>query len=266
MAERSELAVELAAARRAAAEAAALIARTPLDGVREKSPGDLVTAVDAAAERAIVESLRASFPGDAIVAEESASTAAASGRRWVVDPLDGTTNFVHGHPFVCVSIALVDDEGPRVGVVHAPVLGEIFTAARGQGAWLDDRPIRVSATEQPRAALIATGFPFKAGKGEPRAYMALVADLLGECRDVRRAGSAALDLAYVACGRMDAFFEPGLAAWDIAAGMLLVREAGGHVGGWPGDSAPPLETGRTLASNGRLHGWLENVLARHPTI
>jgi myo-inositol-1(or 4)-monophosphatase len=257
-------AAELLVARRAAAEAAALIlARDGAAEVREKERADLVTAVDEAAERAVIACIRAHFPGDAIVAEETAAEAVHGGRRWIVDPIDGTNNFVHGHPFTCVSVAFADDDGPAAGVVHAPLLGEVFHALRGGGAFVNDRPLRVSATESPHRALLATGFPFKGGKGGLAPYMALVADAMGEAQDVRRAGSAALDLAFVAAGRVEAFFEIGLAPWDVAAGALLVTEAGGVVSGWPGDDRGPLETGRVLATNGALHGWMEGVLERH---
>lgn len=257
-------AAELLVARRAAAEAAALIlAREGAAEVREKERADLVTAVDEAAERAVIARVRAHFPDDAVVAEETAAEAVHAGRRWIVDPIDGTTNFVHGHPFTCVSIAFADDGGLAAGVVHAPLLGEVFHAVRGGGAFLNDRPVRVSAVDAPGGALVATGFPFKGGKGEPEPYFRLVAEVLAESQDVRRAGSAALDLAYVAAGRVDAFFEIGLAPWDVAAGALLVAEAGGTVGGWPGDARGPVETGRVLASNGRLHRWLEEVTGRH---
>ncbi|MBA2245482.1 MAG: inositol monophosphatase [Gemmatimonadota bacterium] len=251
---------ELWVARRAAAEAAALlVGRSGAEEVREKARADLVTAVDEAAERAVLSRIRAHFPGDRIVAEESAREMVEEGRRWIVDPLDGTINYVHGHPFVCVSIAFADAEGPAVGVIHAPLLGEVYHAIRGRGAFRNDQPIRVSEIDDPSAALLATGFPFKTGKGDPESYFRLVTEFLHTTHGVRRAGSAALDLAYVASGRVEAFFEIGLSPWDIAAGMLLVTEAGGKVEGWPGDSRPPLVTGRLLASNGFLHPWLESV-------
>lgn len=251
---------ELWVARRAAAEAAALLlGRSGAEEVREKARADLVTAVDEAAERAVLSRILAHFPGDRIVAEESAGEMVENGRRWIVDPLDGTINYVHGHPFVCVSIAFADGEGPAVGVIHAPLLGEVYHAIRGRGAFRNDQPIRVSEVKDPSAALLATGFPFKTGKGDPETYFRLVTEFLRTTHGVRRAGSAALDLAYVACGRVEAFFEIGLSPWDIAAGMLLVTEAGGRVAGWPGDSSPPLATGRLLASNGFLHPWLESV-------
>ena len=257
------LADEAAFALAVAAEAVALIlARAGTGAVREKSRADLVTDVDEASERLIVERIRARFPADAVVAEEGASAAVATGRRWVVDPIDGTTNFVHGHPFVAVSIALVDDEGPAVGVVHAPFLGEVFHAVRGGGAFLAGEPMRVTGETELGRALLATGFPFKQGKGDLDQYMLLVADAVRHSRDVRRAGSAALDLAFTAAGRVEGFFEIGLAPWDVAAGMLLVTEAGGRVTGWPGDRDPPLATGRILASNGHVHYALAALVAR----
>lgn len=246
-----------------AAEAAAVIlAGSGTGEVREKERADLVTDVDVASERLIVGRIRARFPDDAIVAEESAATTVLSGRRWVIDPVDGTTNFVHGHPFVAVSIALVDDEGPAVGVVHAPFLGEVYHAVRGGGAFRDGRLIRVTTEPSLVGSLLATGFPFKTGKGDLDAYMLLVADVIRASRDVRRAGSAALDLAFTAAGRVDGYFEPGLAPWDVAAGMLLVTEAGGRVTGWPGDADPPLVTGRVIATNGFIHPALEAIVAR----
>jgi myo-inositol-1(or 4)-monophosphatase len=259
----SRFAAEAAFALAVAAEAAALILAGAGTGVvREKSRADLVTDVDEASERLILARIRERFPADAVVAEESASAAVGAGRRWLVDPIDGTTNFVHGHPFVAVSIALVDDDGPAVGVVHAPFLGEAFHALRGGGAFLDGQAMQVTPERELGRALLATGFPFKQGKGDLDQYLLLVADAIRSSRDVRRAGSAALDLAFTAAGRVDGFFEIGLAPWDVAAGMLLVTEAGGRVGGWPGDSEPPLVTGRILASNGGIHSALEALAAR----
>ncbi|WP_420128007.1 inositol monophosphatase family protein [Longimicrobium sp.] len=255
---------ELETALQAASAAAALIlGRGGAEEVREKGRADLVTAVDEAAERTIAHVIRARFPGDRIIGEELSSERVHAGRRWYVDPIDGTTNFIHGHPFVCVSIGFADDEGLAAGVIHAPLLGEVYRATRGGGAWMNGARIRVTETDDPTRALLATGFPFKRGKGELDAYMLLVADAIRGSRDVRRAGSAALDLAFVAAGRVDGFFEIGLAPWDVAAGMLLVHEAGGLVTGWPGDADPPLHTGRVLATNGGIHGWLDALAAKH---
>ena len=254
-----ELALEAAAA-----AAAILTERAGVEQVRAKlGPSDIVTAVDEAAERAIVERIRRVFPTDAIIAEEFSADALRGERSWIIDPLDGTVNYVHGHPFACVSIAFADAAGPAVGVVHAPFLGEVYHAVRGGGAFLNGERIGVSRVEEPAAALFATGFPFKIRKGDPTAYFRLVADVLVRSHGIRRAGAAALDLAYVAAGRVDGFFELGLAPWDVAAGLLLVSEAGGEVSGWPGDADPPLETGRVLVSNGLLHEWLSERLGEH---
>jgi myo-inositol-1(or 4)-monophosphatase len=253
---------ELHVALSAAAEGASLIlAREGASAVREKERADLVTAVDEAVERLVTERLRSAFPDDAVVAEEFSASAGGQPRRWILDPVDGTTNFVHGHPFVCVSLALEDEEGLAVAVIHAPYLGEVYHALRGGGAFLNGTPIRVSSAASLRESLLATGFPFKQGKGDLDEYMRMVAASIRAARDVRRAGSAALDLAFVAAGRVDAYFETGLAAWDLAAGMLLVREAGGRISGWPGDSGAPLGTGRVVASNGAIHDQMLDVLA-----
>lgn len=259
------LAAELVAAREAAAVAAEILRRRGgAEQVRSKARADLVTQVDEDSERAIVDRLRGWFPDDRIVAEEFSAAAVRPGERsWIIDPLDGTVNYVHGHPFACVSVALVDADGPAVGVVHAPFLGEVFHAVRGRGAFLNDVPVRVSSVEEGGSGLYGTGFPFKAGKGDPQVYFRLVAEVVTQSHGVRRAGAAALDLAYVAAGRLDGFFEIGLAPWDMAAGMLLVEEAGGRVSGWPGDREPPLSTGRVLASNSATHPWLAERVARY---
>lgn len=257
-------AAELSVALRAASGAAELIrARGGAARVREKGRADLVTAVDEAAERLIAGAVRAAFPGDAVVGEELSSAHVHTGRRWYVDPVDGTTNFVHGHPFVCTSIAFADDGGLAAAVIHAPLLGQVYHAVRGGGAFRDGQPIRVSGVDDARRALLATGFPFKTGKGDLDAYMRLVADAVRGTHDVRRAGSAALDLAFVAAGTVEGFFEVGLSPWDVAAGALLVREAGGRVTGWPGDADDPVVSGRVLATNGGIHDWLAGLAGQH---
>ncbi|MBA2670720.1 MAG: inositol monophosphatase [Gemmatimonadetes bacterium] len=256
-----ELSVALAAAEKAAT---ILLERSGADQVREKGRADLVTVVDEAAERAIVEFIRDAFPDDLVIAEESSGPERPTGgRRWIVDPLDGTVNYVHGHPFSCVSIGFVDDDGPAVGVINAPFLGEVYEATRGGGARLNGAAIRVSTVSEPSAALLATGFPFKPGKGDPAEYLRMVGAMMGTTHGVRRAGAAALDLAYVAAGRVEGFFEIGLSPWDVAAGIVLVSEAGGTVTGWPREVASALESGRIVASNGSLHPWLEGVLGRY---
>ena len=185
----------------------------------------MVSDADRDAETAIERILLTERPEDALIAEEGAHNEGASGRRWVVDPLDGTTNFLYGFPAWAVSVALEDEHGGAVGVVHDPVRDEIFTAARGEGARLNGQPIRVSEPEGLGAALVATGFGYDAERRRAQAER-LVA-VLPNVRDIRQAGAAALELAWLAAGRIDGYYERGLKPWDWAAGSLLVTEAGG---------------------------------------
>jgi myo-inositol-1(or 4)-monophosphatase len=209
----------------------------PAVGVSAKSSDtDLVSDADREAERTIRELLEAERPEDGMVGEEGSRAQAASGRRWVVDPLDGTINFLYGFPAWAVSIALEDEDGLAVGVVHSPISGETFHAVRGEGAFLGERLLHVRDPRPLEQALVATGFSYEP---ERRAVQAdVIRDLLPRARDIRRAGAAALDLAWLAAGRVDAFFERGLKRWDWAAGRLLVEEAGGAVewleDDWPG--------------------------------
>jgi myo-inositol-1(or 4)-monophosphatase len=193
----------------------------------KSSETDLVSDADREAERAIRELLHAERPNDGLLAEEGSESDGDSGRRWIVDPLDGTINFLYGFPAWAVSIALEDGDGLAVGVVHSPVHRETFSAVRGQGARLGDRSLRVRDHSELSRAMVATGFSYEP---ERRAEQAeVMRRLLPRARDIRRAGAAALDLAWVAAGRVDAFYERGLKAWDLAAGQLLVEEAGGTV-------------------------------------
>jgi myo-inositol-1(or 4)-monophosphatase len=201
----------------------------------KSSETDLVSDADREAERAIRELLAAERPRDGLLAEEGSSSEPDSGRRWVVDPLDGTINFLYGFPAWAVSIALEDGEGLAVAVVHSPVHAETFHAVRGEGAWLGERRLRVRESTRLGTAMVATGFSYEA---ERRAEQAeVIRRVLPRARDIRRAGAAALDLAWVAAGRLDAFYERGLKTWDLAAGQLLVEEAGGAVQALGG--APP---------------------------
>jgi myo-inositol-1(or 4)-monophosphatase len=196
--------------------------------VRSKSTRtDLVSDADERAERAVVAYLRDRCPDDGIVAEESARTEGRSGFRWLVDPLDGTINYLYGLPHWCVSVACADADGATAGAVYDPLRDELFTATRGGGAWLGDRRLATTAVADPRLALVATGFSYD--PAERAAQAAIVGRIAGGVRDIRRAGSAALDLAWVAAGRLDAYFEVSRSPWDSAAGELLVREAGGTV-------------------------------------
>jgi myo-inositol-1(or 4)-monophosphatase len=232
----------------------------------KQSASDLVTEFDLAVEAAVVARLRAAFPGDAIVAEEGGAEGQAQ-RRWFVDPIDGTTNFSHGLPFFCTSIALHDEAGPAVGVVDAPALGWRFSATRGGGATLRERggaprPLAVSATPALLQALLATGFPYDL-RTDPADNVRQFAALQREAQAVRRVGAAALDLAMVAAGWLDGYWERKLKPWDVAAGMLLVTEAGGRVTGHDG-GPPVLERGELVATNGLVHDALLAALARVP--
>jgi myo-inositol-1(or 4)-monophosphatase len=194
---------------------------------RKSSETDLVSEADREAERAIAGLLRAERPDDGLLGEEAADVASRSGRRWVVDPLDGTINYLYGLREWCVSVAMEDADGVAVGVIHHPTAGETYRAVRAQGAELDGRPLAVSGHDRLETALIATGFGYDA---EVRAAQARALDhVLPRVRDIRRAGSAALDLAWLAAGRLDGYFERGGNAWDWAAASLLVVEAGGVV-------------------------------------
>ncbi|MGE4552918.1 MAG: inositol monophosphatase family protein [Desulfovibrionaceae bacterium] len=232
--------------------------------IRRKGRIDLVTETDVEVEARLKRGLAEILPGSACLAEESAPGSLDSGSGqalWVIDPLDGTTNFAHGLPFVAISVALWQAGAPRLGVVHLPVLKECFTARAGGGAFLNGAPIAVSETEDPERALLATGFPYDIARYLPE-ILANLETMLPLVQGVRRAGSAALDLAYVACGRLDGFYESGLRPWDTAAGVLLVAEAGGRVTRY--DPAEPYTPGdRDMwASNGRLHERLGRGLVR----
>ena len=214
----------------AAREAGALLAtrfRQPATGVAAKSSAtDPVTDADRDAEALLRERIGASRPGDAILGEEGGAVAGESGLRWVIDPLDGTVNFLYGLPTWSVSVACEDETGGVVGVVFDPTADELFAAVRGAGATLNGRPIAASDCGRLDHALIATGFSYR--PDERAAQAGTVARILPEVRDIRRAGSAALDLCSVACGRVDGFYEIGIRHWDRAAGMLLVTESGGR--------------------------------------
>jgi myo-inositol-1(or 4)-monophosphatase len=212
--------------------------RPPIGVGAKSSATDLVSDADREAERAIRELLASERPGDGLVAEEGSRAESDSGRRWIVDPLDGTVNFLYELPAWVVSVALEDAEGLAAGVVHAPVLGETYCAVRGGGAWIAEsgRRLAVSGCDRLERAMVATGFSYESARRAQQAEV--VARLLPLARDIRRAGAAALDLAWTAAGRLDAFYESGLNPWDWAAGHLLVEEAGG-VTGWV-DGDPPV--------------------------
>lgn len=214
---------------------------------------DLVTEADPEAERLIVETLRQKTPEIPVLGEELSRTE-PQGFYWLVDPLDGTTNYAHGFPWFGVSVALMKDESPLVGVVYHPMMEEMFAAARGRGATLNGRPIRVSETVLPERSLLATGFPYNIHE-DPPGVIELFKCFLLRVRGIRRAGAASLDLAYVACGRFDGFWEALLKPWDTAAGVLLVEEAGGRVSDYRGESYHPFKK-HVVASNGKIHDFM----------
>jgi myo-inositol-1(or 4)-monophosphatase len=226
--------VELA--ERAARAAGALLlkhaARSPEDVGSKSSATDMVSAADRDSEALLTRLLLEARPDDGLVGEEGASRPGSTGLRWVVDPLDGTTNFLYRLPQWSVSVACEDDDGPVAACVHDPSRDETFTALRGGGARLNGDPIAVGAQEQLARALIGTGFAYQAQTR--RRQVAQLENVIDRVRDVRRAGSAALDLAWVACGRLDGFYETGIQHWDYAAGALLVPEAGGRFQAGPG--------------------------------
>ena len=197
-----------------------------------KGKNDLITEADGEAEKVIIETIRNHFPDDAILAEESAETIRLDDRRtWIIDPLDGTTNFAHGVPLYCVSIALWENQQPKSALVLEVNSGECFTAEAGMGAHCNDKPLSVSSVSKPAHALLATGFPYR-DLGLIDDYLRLFKAFMHETQGVRRPGSAAWDLCLVAAGRCDGFYEYGLSPWDVAAGSLLIREAGGVVTDW----------------------------------
>lgn len=222
-----------------------------------KAPGDYVTATDHASEEAIRDSLARDAPGVPFFGEEQGGTRAEIG--WLVDPLDGTANFMHGFPAVGVSVALVEQGRPVVAVVHAPVLGQTWTAVDGDGARCDGEPISVGDRE-PARSICGTGFPFKA-KDRLGAYLAMFEGAFRRFEDLRRPGAATLDLAWVASGVFDGFFELALGPWDVAAGALLVREAGGVVTDWRGDEGAWLASGDILAAPPGVHAVLLELAA-----
>ncbi len=226
--------------------------------IEYKGSADLVTAADRRSEEFIVERLHTLFPQHTVVAEEGGRREANSDYCWYVDPIDGTTNFAHGYPVFCVSLALVAGEEILVGVVHDPMRGETFHGVRGEGAWLNQQPLRVSGTARLAESLLATGFPSSKRHESPNILYYHRFTLLSH--GVRRDGSAALDLCSVACGRFDGFWELNLKPWDVAAGVLLVREAGGVVTDF---SSMPYRLGgkEIAASNGLIHPELRQVFA-----
>jgi myo-inositol-1(or 4)-monophosphatase len=229
--------------------------------VVEKGRNDFVTQVDRAAEAAIIEVIRDHHPDHAILGEETGSSGDHE-YQWIIDPLDGTTNYLHGFPVFAVSIAVAHRGELQHGVVYDPMRQEIFSASRGQGAQLDGRRIRVSKRTSLQQSLIATGFPYRAKLEHADRYLAMMRDVMFETAGIRRPGSAALDLCYVAAGRVDGFWELGLAKWDIAAGALIIREAGGRISDLRGGDGY-LESGNLVAGNPKVYAALSRLLSPH---
>ena len=252
---------------RAARAAGAIINRAALDveavRISQKNINDFVTEVDHASEAAIIEALLTAYPQHGILAEESGSQHGNphSDHVWIIDPLDGTTNFIHGFPVYCVSIALSIKGRIEQAVVFDPTRNDLFTATRGRGAYVNDRRIRVSKRTRLEQSLIATGFPFRKGDDFPT-YLKMMGDVMQRTAGLRRPGAAALDLAYVAAGFTDGFFETGLKPWDVAAGSLLVTEAGGLIGNFTGE-AGHIEQTECLAGNPRVYAQLVTVLSQY---
>jgi len=255
---------------KAARAAGAIINRASLDierlQVTAKSHNDFVTEVDQAAERVIIETILEAYPGHGILAEESGRTQGArhSDYVWIIDPLDGTTNFIHGFPVYAVSIALSYRGQVQQAVVYDPTRNDLFYASKGKGAYLNDRRIRVSKRTRMLEALIGTGFPFRKGDNFQR-YLKMFEDVMVQCAGLRRPGAASLDLCYVAAGYYDGFFETGLSPWDVAAGSLMITEAGGLVGNFTGEP-DFLYQREILAATPRIYGQLVKTLAPYTRV
>lgn len=255
---------------KAARAAGSIINRASMDldilKINTKSPNDFVTEVDQAAEQAIIETLLQAYPDHGILAEESGRAHGAKHSEfvWIIDPLDGTTNFIHGLPMYCVSIALAHRGVVQQAVVYDPTRNDLFYATKGRGAYLNDKRLRVSKRTRMSDALIGTGFPFRRGDNFKR-YVKMFEEVMPLCAGLRRPGAAALDLCYVAAGYYDAFFETGLQPWDIAAGSLIITEAGGLIGNFTGES-DFLHQREVLAGSPKIYGQLVPILAPYTRV
>ncbi len=229
--------------------------------VEQKGRNDFVSDADHAAEQAVIETIHKHYPDHAIRAEES-GTQGESDYEWIIDPLDGTTNYLHGFPVFCVSVALAHKGRVEHAAVYDPLRQELFSASKGSGALLDGRKIRVSGRTQLSHALIGTGFPYRDSNASLEPYMKMLVAAMEHTSGIRRPGAAALDLCYVAAGRLDAFWETGLMAWDLAAGALIIREAGGIVSGLDG-SEDFLDTGHVLCGTPKIYSGLARLFGPH---
>ena len=231
--------------------------------VTTKQRSDFVSEADVQAEREIIQTLRKTYPNHGILAEESGEQPGQDEYQWIIDPLDGTTNFLHGIPHFAVSIAFRHKNRLEAALVYDPIRQEMFVASRGESAQVNDRRIRVSNVIPMENALLGTGFPFRHPQHQP-AYLSLFNTLMGKCLEIRRAGAASLDLAYVAAGRLDGYWEIGLKPWDIAGGALLVLEAGGLVGDFGGGN-DFLQSGNIVAGNPKIFKALLQEMQPHLT-
>jgi myo-inositol-1(or 4)-monophosphatase len=252
---------------KAARAAGAIINRAALDvesvRISQKQVNDFVTEIDHASEAVIIETLLTAYPDHAIWAEESGQQHGKQGSDfvWIIDPLDGTTNFIHGFPVYCVSIALAVKGRVEQAVIYDPTRNDLFTATRGRGAYVNERRMRVSKRTDLRQCLVSTGFPFRPGDNF-NLYLRMMSEVMQRVAGLRRPGAAALDLAYVAAGFTDGFFETGLSPWDVAAGSLLVTEAGGLIGNFTGESNF-LEQKECVAGNPKVYGQLVGMLSKY---
>lgn len=255
---------------KAARSAGSIINRAALDlevlKVGVKGPNDFVSEVDRAAEEAIIATLLEAYPGHGILAEESGREHGAKNSEfvWIIDPLDGTTNFLHGFPVYAVSIALAHRGVVQQAVVYDPTRNDLFYASKGRGAYLNDRRLRVSKRTRLSDALIGTGFPFRKGDNFKR-YVKMFEEVMQSCAGLRRPGAAALDLCYVAAGYYDGFFETGLQPWDAAAGSLMITEAGGLIGNFTGES-DFLYQREAVAGNPKIYGQLVQILSHYSRV
>ena len=252
---------------KAARAAGVIINRAALDvesvRVSQKMANDFVTEVDQSSENIIIDTLLTAYPDHGILAEESGQTRGnpQSEHIWIIDPLDGTTNFIHGFPFYCISIALQSKGRIEQAVVYDPTRNDLFTSTRGRGAFMNDRRLRVSKRIRLQECLISTGFPFRPDD-DYATYLKLMSEVMKRTAGLRRPGAAALDLAYVAAGFCDGFFETGLHPWDMAAGSLLITEAGGLVGNFTGD-ADYLHQRECMAANPKIYAQLVTLLQKY---
>jgi len=257
----------LSIAVKAAREAGRIINRASQDvgsiAIQTKTYNDFVSEVDRSAEQAIIDILKDAYPDHGFWGEESGHQNHEADNIWIIDPLDGTTNFLHGFPQYCVSIALQQKGVLTQAVIYDPVRNDLFTATKGRGAFLNDKRIRVTNRSKLQDSLIATGFPYR-DFAHLDAYLGMFKDMIKKTTGIRRPGSAALDLAYVAVGWVDGFFEINLSAWDIAAGGLIVQEAGGIVGDFEGNESW-LETGNIVAANPKVFAQMLQVVNPHLT-